>query len=93
MTTLPESEDYLGQVGGSDRDENNPDKSAESEDDEVLPWILDPDDEQDMPAFDHSSGGESNPPTPALSGSSIPPHYSLPNTAEDVPSKPPISSE
>jgi len=90
MTTLPESADYFGQVDVADRD-----KSAKIEEEEGLRWIEDSsDDEQDMPALDqYSSGEESDPPTPALSGSSIPSPYSLSNAVDDVPSRPPLSSE
>jgi len=95
MTALPESGDYFGQVDGLDLDGGSLDKPAEREDDEELPWMEDSsDDEQDMPALDqYSSGEESDPPTPAISGSSMTSPYSLPNTAEELPSKPPISGE
>jgi hypothetical protein len=95
VTTLPESEDYFGQVGGSDRGESTLNRSAEKEDDEVLRWIDDSsDDEQDMPELDqYASGEESDPPTPALSGSSMTSPYSLSNGIDDVPSKPSLSRE
>lgn len=95
MTTLPESGDYFGQVDGLDLDGGSLEETAESEDDKELRWIEDSsDDEQDTPALDrYSSGEESDPPTPAISGSSITSPYSLSNAVDNVPSKPSLSSE
>lgn len=96
MTTLPKSEDYFGQVGESDSDDNTSDRSADSVDDEIVSWTGDSDDEQDMPTLDQDSYGEEfDPPSPDLSESPITSLYSLSNTntVDDISSKPSPSRE
>jgi len=96
VTTLPKSEDYFGQVGESDSDDNTSDRSADSVDDEIVSWTGDSDDEQDMPTLDQDSYGEEfDPPSPDLSDSPITSLYSLSNTntVDDVSSKPSPSRE
>ena len=96
MTLVPKREDYFGQVGEWDLDDNTPDRSADSIDDEIVPWTEVSDDEQHLPTLDQdSSGEESDPPSPDLSESPITSLYSLSNTntVDDVSSKPSLSRE
>ena len=96
VTTLPKREDYFGQIGESDLDDNTPDSSADSFDDEIVSWTGDSDDEQDMPTLDQDSSGEEfDSPSPDLSQSPMTSLYSFSNTntVDDVSSKPSLSRE